>query len=339
MERAGIATIALVVLAGCSSGSGGSGADGATVTTVAPSITDSSTTGAPTSTAAPGPEAVPAKPSAGCGSSTAGPDGLEGSFLVEGYEWTWVATIPTSYSPDVPMPVVVGFHGMTEPIEHFEAMSGLPEVGEEKGFISVFPSGTIGILAPMDVTGGHSLGVRTLLDDLGAQACIDENRIYATGISMGGFFSSYVGCALSDRLAAVAPIAGSFVPPDCSLTRPVPEIVFHGTEDHNVYYEGEANQPFPEMALPIEQSAASWAAMNGCAATTSEEKIGSDVTVISWDCPSGDEVVLYRLEGGGHSWPGTHSPGYVPQPGDGINNTIDATRVMWDFFVQHPMTS
>jgi len=92
------------------------------------------------------------------------------------------------------------------------------------------------------------------------------------------------------------------------------------------------------MQVPIPETAAAWAEMNGCAATTSEETIGSDVTVIAWDCPSGQDVVLYRLDGGGHTWPGDHSVLPGSDPGAVINMTIDATEVMWDFFVQHPMT-
>lgn len=341
MKRSGTVTFALVVLAACSSGDGSDQAGGTTTaasTTATTSATDTSATALPVTTSAPGPEAIPAKPSAGCGTSTGGPGRLEGAFPVDDFEWTWVAELPTSYSSDVPMPVVIGFRGAGEPVDHFEAMSGLPKVGEEKGFISVFPSGTFGILAPIDVLGSHAMAVRTLLDELGATACLDENRVFATGISMGGFFSSFIGCALSDRVAAIAPIAGSFVPEDCALTRPVPEVVFHGTEDHNVFYLGAENQPILEMQVPIPETAAAWAEMNGCAATTSEETIGSDVTVIAWDCPSGQDVVLYRLEGGGHTWPGDHSVLPGSDPGAVINMTIDATEVMWDFFVQHPMT-
>ena len=140
----------------------------------------------------------------------------------------------------------------------------------------------------------------------------------------------------------------------------MPVIAFHGTADTFVVYtggmgEGAKKLPAPDgsgnsiqdassangavvpgsMDQKVPDNAAAWAKRNGCQTTPKESEASSDTTLITFDCPSGAEVQLYRTEGAGHEWPG--SPGSVAiEPVVGKTTmTIDATKLMWAFFKSH----
>ncbi|WP_433492900.1 alpha/beta hydrolase family esterase [Nocardia grenadensis] len=77
-----------------------------------------------------------------------------------------------------------------------------------------------------------------LLTEVESTLCVDTRRIYATGLSMGGFTTSSLGCQLADRLAAITPVAELTEFDWCTPARPVPVITLHGTADPIVAYEG-----------------------------------------------------------------------------------------------------
>jgi polyhydroxybutyrate depolymerase len=284
----------------------------------------------------PAPPALPARPSPACGSSAVQPGFSEPIVDFEGTPYAYRQTIPADYDGSEALPVVVAFHGFGQSTESMDSMTGLPELGEEAGFVTLTPDGIGDIYRPFDLAGPDVRAVEAMLDQVGAEVCIDESRVYATGISMGGFFTAFVACGLADRFAAVAPVAGAFVPAGCAPVRPVPMVVFHGTADPNVVFEGATNQPLPEMALPIPETVTQFATLNGCKPATTESAIGADVTLIVHDCPAGGATELYRLEGGGHTWPG--GPQIDPALGVGaVNTTVDASSTMWEFFRQHAL--
>ena len=201
-----------------------------------------------------------------------------------------------------------------------------------------------------------------VLDAAESDLCVDTNRIYVTGLSNGAFMTSAIACFFSDRVAAVAPVAGARTIKGCSLQRPVPMVAFHGTDDQFVTFDGglgeqALNLPAPDgsgkklrdtltpSALKaragesVPQIMAGWAKRNGCDAGSSEEQVAADVAKVSYDCPPSRETVLYRVTGGGHSWPGsTFSQSIVGIVGP-TTMTINADEIMWDFFVRHPMPS
>ena len=157
---------------------------------------------------------------------------------------------------------------------------------------------------------------------------LSKRRIFATGLSNGAFMTSAVACAYSDRIAAVAPVAGIRDIAGCTFRRPVPVIAFHGTADRLLPYGGHA-----PLMLPVHDWAASWAARNGCASGPVVVYAEADVKAEQWStCRYGADVVLYTIDGKGHSWPGsTVMPALI------TSQTISATRIMWDFFAAHPI--
>jgi polyhydroxybutyrate depolymerase len=253
---------------------------------------------------------------------------------------TYRLYVPASYSASKPAAVVLNFHGFGSSAAEQEAYSRMTAMADRAGFITVAPDGTgsprrwyiYGMFEPGFVD--DFAFVDDLLDHLSTTLCIDERRVYATGISNGGGMSSLLGCRLNDRIAAIAPVAGSPFPGAiCRGKQPVPAIIFHGTEDSLVPFEGGVGGRLGLALQSVRQNAADWAAHNGCAPAPSVERVAPDVLRESFSgCKRRADVVLYVVEGGGHTWPGAVS---VPLLGR-TTQSIDATSLIWEFFASHP---
>jgi polyhydroxybutyrate depolymerase len=173
--------------------------------------------------------------------------------------------------------------------------------------------------------------VRDLIASLERQYSIDPKRIYATGISNGGGMTDRVGCTMADIIAAIAPDSGAYnFWQDCSPSRPMPILAFHGLDDNVVPYNGGTPQI---MEPPIQDWAAAWAQRDGCTSTPATTTPVTGVTVQTWSgCQGNAEVILYTLANHGHSWPG--SP---VMPKAITSQAVNATDVMWEFFKAHPL--
>jgi polyhydroxybutyrate depolymerase len=264
-----------------------------------------------------------ARATAGCGEPARAGDSI-GVLDDETGDRHYRLHVPRSYAPLSAMPLVLNFHGYAQDAEQQEEYSGLPAVADEAGFILVTPEGG-GSPESWDIVGVYAdegrddVGfVRRLVARLGEELCIDAGRVYATGHSNGAEMASELACFAPDLVAAVAPVSGA-VFQDCDGA-PVPMISFHGTADENV--------PFDESAADVE----AWAAHNGCGSPPEEEQFSEHVRVQAWPGCRGNDVVLYVIDGGGHTWPGAPVPGGA---GPAIDE-VDAGRTMWSFFAAHP---
>jgi dienelactone hydrolase len=166
-----------------------------------------------------------------------------------------------------------------------------------------------------------------LLDELESQLCLDTNRVYVEGYSLGALMTSRLSCTLADRVAAVSPLAGAYALPDCAPSRPVPMLTFHGTLDTFI--------PYP----PIPGQVAHWATRNGCAGSPTANSVPGDdvvtITKFTYPCPSGTEVEFYSIENGGHSWLGSEFSRSIESVIGYTTFAINATDVMWEFFRHH----
>ncbi len=184
-----------------------------------------------------------------------------------------------------------------------------------------------------------------LLDDLARWAAADPARIYATGLSNGGAMSHRLACEMGDRIAAVAPLGGAnqyAATAVCAPPRPVPVLQIHGTADPCWRYEGgraACAQRDDKAKIAVAESMRIWAGINGCGAAGEPEPFaredGIETVRIRWaGCRGGAEVVLLRMEGGGHVWPGGWA--YLRERTVGPMVTgWSANRVILDFFRRH----
>ena len=288
---------------------------------------------APTAPTTPTPasaDCVPARPHE--------PGSFTETLTSAGLDREYMLYVPTSYTGEDATPLVVNLHGHGSNAGQQAIYSGLPVKAEQEGFIVVTPQGTgarphwnfttVEAAAPDDVA-----FISDLLDKLESELCIDPSRVYAAGISNGAAMSVTLGCFLSERIAAVAPIAGLFFFPGCPSTRPVSVIAFHGTDDRLVPFEGGPVSDSGLRVAPIEESAQKWAEHNGCASIPKEAQATEHARLLQYEhCDEGATVELYVVEGGGHTWPGAA----IDIPFGLTTREISATDLMWDFFEAHP---
>jgi polyhydroxybutyrate depolymerase len=327
---------------------------------------DAGASGADDAAAPAAPEDVDPRPSAGCGASTVGAGQEKVTLDSGGVERWYLRHVPPAHDGTTPVPVLVDLHGYSEGAEVHATVSGLGPYGDQQGFVTLTPHGQGQGPVPLwDTTPGgpDQLFIEGMLDDVEASLCVDTARVYVTGLSNGAMMTSTLACALSDRFAAAAPVAGVTEVAGCSLDRPVPVVAFHGTDDGFLAYDGGfgpqvaglpspdgqgtlgdvADQPDvpPGAGGPsVPEVMADWAGRNGCDDTAPEEEaVADDVTLLSFACPAGAEAELYRVEGGGHSWPGSELLANVENIVGHTTMSISANEVMWEFFEQHPLVA
>ncbi len=289
---------------------------------------------------------VDAGTAAACSGKSTGAGDYVWSVSSGGRARTFRVHVPASYSATAATPVVLNFHGFGSDAAQQEALSRMVAVSNEGGFIAVAPQGVnaqdLGqpsLVQQRSWNAGSCCGVavdaqvddvafvRALLGELETKLCVDGARVYATGLSNGGFFSYRLACELADRIAAVAPVAGGNVTASCAPSRPVPLMHFHGTADGLVPYNGGGSSNFPNVPATVK----AWAEKNACAtsATAKTYEKGDSTCVTYEGCvPSLATATLCTVTNGGHTWRGG-----VPIPVLGATTTdLDASREMWKFF-------
>jgi polyhydroxybutyrate depolymerase len=259
---------------------------------------------------------------------------------------------PPGYNPAQPLPLVLSFHSfLTNPGSH-ALITSWHQLADSEGFLVAFPQGTD---FPQRWNAGATWGAsdvndvqfyRDMLDDISGAAAVDHSRVYVDGLSNGGGMAVRIGCEAADTVAAIGSVAGAVVDMDaCDPARPLPVMAFHGTLDPLVPYKGGDMQgallawaaglvEAPTFFVGAENWTATWAEGNGCHPTPEAIPQQGDVHGLRYlDCDQDAEVILYTVEGGGHTWPGG-----APIPGVGkTTRDIDATEELWRFFQAHTL--
>ena len=262
-----------------------------------------------------------------------------GSLISSGRKRDYLLYVPRSYDRTKPTPLVISLHGAAMWGAAQKETSQWNRVAEREGFVVVYPSGVKGNgPRAWDVT---DVGfISELIDTLEAAYTIDPTRIYANGLSNGGGMAFVLSCRLSDRIAAVGMVAAAQTLPWtwCTDHRAVPMIAFHGTADRQVPYKGGPSpDPFIRVRFPaVRVWAANWARRNRCAPNPIDSAVATDVTRRAYlNCADDAAVVLYTVQGGGHTWPGGKPlPAWWVGP---TSRSIDASSQMWTFFREHQL--
>ncbi len=247
----------------------------------------------------------------------------EFSIIHDGLTRTYRLYVPPAYNPDSLYPLVINMHGLGSNAFEQEVYTAFDSVADTAGIIVVYPNGINQTWNISSSTGTDDVGfISALIDTLDYQYNIDLNRVFATGMSMGGFMSYRLACELSGRIAAIASVAGlqAFYP--CNPDRPVPVLQFHGTLDPVVPYAG------------VPTTISNWVNYDLCPSDPTtfdlpdiDTNDNSTVTVYHYGpCAESTEVILYRINGGEHTWPGaTIIIGIT-------NEDIKASNEIWNFF-------
>lgn len=252
--------------------------------------------------------------------------------------------VPEKYDPTQGTMLVLNFHGFTSAGWQQSLLTRMSQESDARGFIVAYPEGVAASWNAGDCCGTAWTDavddvkfVRDLIDRIEADYCIDPRRVFATGMSNGGFLSHRLACEVSDRIAAVAPVAGVLGIDGCAPKRPMPVLHFHGTADPMVPYGG-GTPIIPQLGVGLKfRSVAEtmdyWRKQNGCSSFEQTIFQKGDATCVQWpDCNAGAATVLCTIDGGGHTWPGG-----IPIPAGKTSTDISATTSMLDFFETHPM--
>lgn len=257
-----------------------------------------------------------------------------------GMKRMFIVHLPPSYSQQ-PLPLVINYHGYDNTAARMESYTNMGAEADKENFIVVFPQGALDTANPPKPSWNAGIGAagptgaaddvqftRDMLSYLQKNFCVDTQRIYVTGYSIGASMAYRIACELNNQIAALATVEGAFyhIPPNgCQATRPIPVLEIHGLADQLAPYDGAPPKLSVQTFLNL------WFAIDHCNTSVSQTIFQqADVTGIKWpNCANGTVIEHYKISDGGHVWPGSATP--MPSLGF-TTHTIDANVVIWNFF-------
>jgi len=285
------------------------------------------------------------------------PDAAERSqtvaLLTGGLNRSYRLHVPPGNPPRAGRPLVLLLHGHGSTAAGMERLTGFNELADREGILTAYPEGIDRSWA--DGRGGtpadrrriddvHFLGA--VIDDVARRTHVDSTRVYVTGISNGGFMTTRVACEMSPKIAAAGPVAatmGESLAATCHPGRPVAMAFIDGDDDPLVPYEGGELTGGRGRVLSARGAAELWARLNTCQTAAPPKTIppsdvahdGTSVTLTEFvGCAEHSDVRLFRIGGGGHTWPGGQQ--YLPVAMVGrTSRNLNANDALWTFFNAH----
>lgn len=267
------------------------------------------------------------------------PQTITGSFTHGGQTRTYRVHLPPGFTTATSRPLVLNLHGLGSNGQQQELYTGFNTVADTADVIVAYPN-ALNNNQGVPEWNAYGLGsaddigfLTTLIDTLRNRYNIDLNRVYCIGLSNGGYMSYRMACTTSCKIAAIASVAGLLIEnilTPCNISRPVPLMHIHGTNDGTVAYSGVA------------ATISSWRGKNGCPSTPVVTNLpdintsdNSTVTVNTYTpCNNGSEVILYTVNNGGHTWPGSGIP-----LGPTTNQDFNASSAIWNFLRKFSLTA
>jgi len=255
----------------------------------------------------------------------------------------YILYIPANYTGNSSVPLVLNFHGWTQYNQEFMEQADFRPISDTAGFILVYPQGLEDFLGLTEwrMNPGNPnndiLFTEALIDQISSQYNINPARIYSTGFSLGGYMSHALGCFLSERIAAIAPVKGSvykYWTSLCSPQHPTPILKINNTSDLLVPYNGGPT------SLSVENIMRRSIQYNNCNVPPTVTLLpdidpNDNITVKHFVCDGGDNGVAVELfkeidnSGGlGHDYPVSNSlnPWYFDSPTE-----------IWNFFYRYDL--
>ena len=273
---------------------------------------------------------------------------INATLTSSGNERTFIIHLPKDYNPSESYPLVFNFHGLTVTAAIQQNYTGMDSLADDEGFIVVYPDGLeaqtnfAGVATQWDTqfgTGTKDVAfVNDLIDYMDENYAINLKRVYATGFSNGGFMSFMLGCELSDRIAAIAPVGANIPIPQktkCDQSYKVPVLMIHGSNDVTVVRDGTLFFESTRGSIDF------FAQRSNCGLDpivtdlpNTDPNDNSMVTKYEFvDCDQDASFVFYDVIDGGHTWPDA-----LDIEGLVTNRDINANTIIWNFFkhIVHP---
>ncbi|HEY1559116.1 MAG TPA: PHB depolymerase family esterase [Kofleriaceae bacterium] len=293
-----------------------------------------------------GDAAAPDAPSLGgpCGVRAGMRGKTSRTLQVAGLTRTYIVYLPANDDPTRRVPLVYVHHGYTMSGENMYDITGYPALADDQHIALAFPDGQGGpdslgapwnvgtnvcpsyAGAPPEATGDDFAFLDAMKADIAQDQCLDDDHIFVTGFSMGGYFAHQVGCMRPD-IRGVAPHSGGTHELDDCPTVHKPIIIFHGTSDE-VVPDG-CDDPSSSTPSGYVASATAWAAKNGCAPTSHTMAVEGGTCALYDGCPADGQVELCTFDNMVHCWAGGVQGLY------GCANYASATTLEWSFWQQY----
>lgn len=272
---------------------------------------------------------------------------INGSFNFDGETRTYSFYVPATYNAAQPVPLVLNLHGTGSSGDEQAQNRDLRPISDTANFIVVHPDGTT-LFGQRFWNYGNVLGstvddvgfLEALIDTISASHSIDQNRVYAAGMSNGSFMCYYLACQ-TDRFAAIGAVTGSMgttMYNECQPAHPTPTIHIHGTDDPINSYDGTSTS----MSIP--DVVRFWVDNNQCdtvptitpvADIDTDDQATAERYLYS-NGMNGNMVEHFKVAGGGHTWPGHEVFSLT------AGNTcmdFDASLELWRFFSQYSLAA
>ena len=276
---------------------------------------------------------------------------------------SYLVRIPPQAASGTALPVVINFHGGGAHANEQKVYSRMDAAADRDGYVAVYPNGSGGIggrlltwnagacCGPAAASQVDDVGFSlAVLEDLANRLPIDRARVYATGLSNGSMMAYRLAAEAPEHIAAVAGVAGAMTLPRFAPRLAMPVLHIHSVDDERALYDGGLGLAFPltntrVLHQPVDAMIGQWTTHDGCpaqpqvAAPVGGKPNAADASHTATrytyaPCRDGSEVILWKLTGAGHVWPGGIQ-NYLPLLLGPGTTVIDANAEMWRFFSRH----
>jgi len=257
----------------------------------------------------------------------------------------YILYVPAGYTGNTAVPLVFNLHGYTSNNLEQLFYADFRPIADTANFLIVLPNGTLDAQGNrfwntfLSNSNVNDVGyMRDLLNYLQTNYNIDAQRVYSTGMSNGGFLSYSLACEMNDRITAIASVTGSMIQSKltaCNPQRPVPVMEIHGNADNTVPYNGLPSATFVSIPSLLN----TWAGFNNCSPVPTIIQVPNINTTDGCTAErqlysggdKGSTVEHYKINGGGHTWPGSAFTIGI------TNQDFSACREIWRFFSQYKL--
>lgn len=274
----------------------------------------------------------------------------------EGRSRSYLLHLPPGHDTAQDWPLVIALHPFAANGEMMAQTSGFDTIADEEGFLVCYPEGVTFLWNgdPTDETkdllveDANDVGyISALVEHLVTEYGADPARVYLTGASNGGLMTERLACERAELFAAVAPVMITLpegFPAWCTASMPVPMLMILGVDDPFFPWQGGLVEQGPtntQRYLSAAETVNFWVERNNASMEPTIEALPdrdpNDGTRVVREThaggDSGADFIFYRVEGGGHTWPGSRLSFLESLAGVGrVSQDIDASRVIWDFF-------
>lgn len=241
-------------------------------------------------------------------------------------------------------PLIFVLHGYGSNAKNIMTYSQMNDIANRNGFAVCYPQGSINYYTSRTHWNANLKQMSNVKDAdflsklatfLQNEHNLSKENTFVSGMSNGGFMSYTLACNKSDIFSAIASITGTMSGHDwnnCDPEKPIPVLQISGTDDYVVPMDGSMSAAGGWGGAPdINKIIDYWSNLNSCnkneivrIANVNQNDNSYVILEKNYNEDQSNEVWLYTIYGGGHTWPGAWG-----------NMDISASEEIWSFFKKY----